>query len=484
MNTVIIGNGIVALSIAFRLLQRAGASDRIIVVGPKARPGSATLAAAAMLNSFAEIDAGGLESELDLFRFEMSHLATRMWPKCELELIEAAGDRLPHGCSKCLGCAGGGCFDSGTYVVNNAAADDLDDENFDAILQALDDFNEQHALVSPSDIPNYNPEQHCRASRAVYIHNEGWFNPRLMLEKIDALLARDARVEFVDEAADRLLSEQGRIVAVQTDSGLRVSGDDYVLASGASLTDVLARSALDLGIQRIFYGVGVSLEIRSPDHPHQKCIRTPNRGLACGLYSAPFFTEPDRPNDHILIGASNFISPTPYPYGRLVSVESLMRGAMEQINRNFYRADLVRVNVGWRPTSQDTYPLIGRTAIANLVIAGGTKRDGFHMAPLLSQQVADILHGEPVDERLAWFAPDRKPIRSLTRQAAIDKALRHQVSAAYQHGFTPAKGPQLEQMKRMYREELERLHDGVGATDWGIPPEMLDMYRYGHAVMR
>ena len=42
MNTVIIGNGIVALSIAFRLLQRAGASDRIIVVGPKARPGSAT----------------------------------------------------------------------------------------------------------------------------------------------------------------------------------------------------------------------------------------------------------------------------------------------------------------------------------------------------------------------------------------------------------------------------------------------------------
>jgi hypothetical protein len=23
----------------------------------------------------------------------------------------------------------------------------------------------------------------------------------------------------------------------------------------------------------------------------------------------------------------------------------------------------------------------------------------------------------------------------------------------------------------------------VGAHDWGIPPEMLDMYRYGHAGM-
>ena len=30
--------------------------------------------------------------------------------------------------------------------------------------------------------------------------------------------------------------------------------------------------------------------------------------------------------------------------------------------------------------------------------------------------------------------------------------------------------------------DLERLHDKVGAHDWGIPPEMLDMYRYGHAA--
>lgn len=35
---------------------------------------------------------------------------------------------------------------------------------------------------------------------------------------------------------------------------------------------------------------------------------------------------------------------------------------------------------------------------------------------------------------------------------------------------------------QMYRDGLERLHDQVGAHDWGIPPEMLDMYRYGHAV--
>ena len=71
--------------------------------------------------------------------------------------------------------------------------------------------------------------------------------------------------------------------------------------------------------------------------------------------------------------------------------------------------------------------------------------------------------------------------RALSREAAIAKAVRHQVSASYQHGFTPPHNRMPDQLKRMYREDLERLHDQVGARDWGIPPEMLDMYRYGHA---
>jgi hypothetical protein len=70
----------------------------------------------------------------------------------------------------------------------------------------------------------------------------------------------------------------------------------------------------------------------------------------------------------------------------------------------------------------------------------------------------------------------------LSRQEAIDKAVRHQMSASYQHGFTPSKSRMPAQIAQMHRDDLERLHDKVGAHDWGIPPEMLDMYRYGHAT--
>src|SRR5580765_2168282 len=75
VDLIVVGNGIIALTTAFRL---AG-SARVRIVGPSARPGSATLAAAAMLSSFGELEAGGLESDVDRFRFELSLGAARRW---------------------------------------------------------------------------------------------------------------------------------------------------------------------------------------------------------------------------------------------------------------------------------------------------------------------------------------------------------------------------------------------------------------------
>ena len=481
MHTVIVGNGIIGLTIAFRLARRAGSQDRITLVGKSTRPGSATLAAGAMLNSFAEIEKGSLNSELDIYRFELSHLATKMWPKFERELIEATGSSLPNGCKKCQGFSGGGCVETGTYVVNNTAADDLDDENFDAILKALQDFNEPHRLVNPLEIPNYMPAQRHRATRALYIENEGWFNPRLMVGKLEAALERFSQLKFLDSEADRLEAVEGELKSVVLKNGDRIAADNFVLATGSSISELIEKSNLGLQMQRVFHGVGVSVEIRSADSLHKKCIRTPNRGLACGIYTVPYFTTPDTPTDHILIGASNFVSPEPVLNGRISSVESILRAAIEQVNFNFYRAELIRVNVGLRPTSQDSYPMIGKTSIDNLIVATGTKRDGFHMSPLISEQVTKMIYGEKWDERLELFAPERPLIRSLSREEAIEKSVRHLMSAAYQHGFSPSTSRMPDQLRKMYREDLERLHDQVGATDWGISPEMIDMYRYGHA---
>jgi glycine oxidase len=482
MHTVIAGNGILALTTAFRLARRAGPNDRITLVGPRARPGSASMAAGAMLNLFAEVEAGSLDSASALFHFELSHLASQMWPGFEQELIEAAGCCLPRGCASCQGLSGGGCFDRGIYVVENAAGDGLDGENFDAILSALQDFNESHQLLAAADIPNYRPDPRYRASRALLIHGEGWFNPQLMLEKLDALLAGFPQVSVVDAMVQRLhASACGEIAALETADGRLIEGDQFLLAAGAAVGSILDRSMLDLKLLKLFYGTGVTLEISSPGFPHTRAIRTPNRGLAGGLYTVPYFHRPGVANDHVLIGASNQLSPEPVYQGNTTAVETLLRNAREQINVGFADAGLVRTNLGWRPVSQDLYPVIGRTSVSNLLLATGTRRDGFHMSPLLSDVLVAMLYREPVDPRWQMFAPERAPIRDLGREATIDKVVRQQLCIARQQAGITAGSRLPAQLAQLFRDDLSRLHDQVGALDWGIPAEMIDMYRQGHA---
>lgn len=481
MRYLILGNGIIADTTAFRLAQMIHPSDQIFVIGKRSRPGSATLAAAAMLNSFAEIESGSLSTEVDQYKFELSHLATRLWDKFVLEIMEVAGTRLPGACANCKGPCGG-CYEKGTYIVNSTAADSLDDRNFDSILAALKHFDEPHELVNPEKVPNYFPEERYRATRALYIPNEGWVNPRLLIDALDAALSAFSNVQFIDDEVLELTTSGTRVIGATLKSGEVISGDRFLLATGATVSDVLKESGLDLGVQKVFYGVGVSLQIRSKEFPHEKCVRTPNRGLACGLYTVPFYTSPTSENDSILIGASNHISSTPIEEARSVSVQSLLAGAMEQINRNFYRSTLVRVNVGWRPTSADTFPLIGPTSLENFFIATGTKRDGLHLSPVLSEHLARLLTGSTskLDSRIDWFRPERPLIRILRREEAIALGVRHKMSAAYQHGFVPSHGRVQETLEQAFRRDLLELHDRVGAVDWGIPPEMIDMYRYGH----
>lgn len=481
MITAIIGNGIIGLTTAFRLMKRSNSEDKIFIFGKKERIGSASMAAGAMLNLFAEIEADSLSTEEDLLRFELAHLAAQMWPDFEAELISAGAGCLPNECANCLGFGGGGCVNSGTYIINNTASDDLDDENFDAILKGLEDFNEPYELVSPQDIPGYSPEQQARATRALLIKNEAWFNPKIVIDKLEKILRRSKNVAFVNDDVVCVEHDDSKVKSVKTSNQDLFPVDNCVLALGASVSNLLSESKLDIGLQKIFYGVGVSIEISSAGQEFPNCIRTPNRGLACGIYAVPYFKSPNQ-SPNILVGATNFISPVPYvnSLGRLTSIESLTRSAIEQINTQFYKSDLVGINLGWRPVSEDTYPIFGRSTIDNLYVVTGTKRDGFHMSPLLSKLIADMIYGNMIDPRVEIFSPHRKKIKNISREKAIEKSTKHLISAAYQHGFRPAKTRMLEQLKKSIVDDLNRLHDSVGALDWGIPPEMIDMYRYGH----
>lgn len=481
MKTVIIGNGIIGLTTALRVALNAKEGDKVVIIGKFSRDYSATMAAAAMLNSFCEIEAGSLDSEIDLIRFEMSYQATKMWPKFVLDHLEVA---MGHNCllAECETCMGatGACYELGTYLINNCSADSLDDENYNAVLKALKDFYEPHSEVDPKDIPNYKPQERHRATKAVYLPNEGWLNPKLTLRSIEASLLGFSCIELVDDEVSTINEVGSKIQSVTLTNGVIIEGDHFLLSTGASASDLIENSNLSIKIPKIFNGVGVSVQIKAPETPHSKAIRTPNRGLACGLYTVPFYTGPKVPLNELIIGSSSIVTPFKIEGARVGSVQSLLTGAMEQINTNFYKAEISTINIGYRPVSADTYPVFGRTSISNLVVCTGTKRDGFHLAPLLSELLFNLLSGQEIDSKYDCFKPERELIRNYTRTQAIDASVKHLMSASYQHGFVPSHDKMVEKLKQMHREDLEKLHDSVGANDWGISPELLDLYRYGH----
>lgn len=459
MNIVIIGNGILGLTTAFRLLRR-DSTTRISLIGPKNRMGCASLAAAAMLNSFCEVEVGTLQNALEESKFKFNREAAPLWPAFLREIGELSSFEIPGG--------------FGTFLINNHESDTLEDANFDAIVNALETFSEPFETISPSDIPNFKPNTRSRAARAILIPNEGWVNPIACMSALDRVLELSGRVRYIDAECSSI-ERTGELVShISLDNGERIAGDAYLLAPGANFSNILKNSRLDIQTPRILYGIGCSLLLRTDELTLSNCIRTPNRGLACGVYSAP------QDEKHTLIGATNLISTNPEYNPRANNVASLLKHAIEQINSEYYRSQLVKINIGWRPTSEDTLPLIGPTSLRNMWIATGTKRDGFHCSPLISRCLSDlILQGETATD-LSLFAPERSPTRVYSRPKAVEAAVRHIINAAYQHGFAPPSARMVEDLQAHYTIELERLHDSVGAIDWGIPPEMVSVYKAGY----
>lgn len=460
-NIIIVGNGILSLTTALKL--KTDSDDfNVKIIAPFSRIGSASLAAPAMLNCYAELVRGGLDTEIDKVKFKISRLAGKAWQSFFTELSDIDVPKPIIG--------------RGTYLINNATTDKYDDENFDAIINYLEEYNEPYEFISPNLIPGYMPSSRERAIRSIFLKEEGFVNSESVIKYLDDLL-RKMGVHFIDASVTQLKEKNGIITGVILDSGEVVSADKYILAPGASFSKIIESSNLTVEFPKVFYGSGVALEVKPRDYAHTNCIRTPNRGLACGIYTAP------RNEGTIVVGASNYVADYPLEHGALTSIESLLKSAMEQINHSFYNAGLVNIRVGWRPTSEDTYPLIGLVnGISNLIVATGTKRDGFHMSPIISEYIFSLCSGEYYEHAglFSYFVPNRSLIRSYTREKAIKETVDHYISAMFQHDFVPPKSDMLEDYKAKLQEEISFVHDKIGAFEWGIPPELYSLYKGGY----
>lgn len=406
---LIIGNGMVGLAIAAGL-SRSVPGERITVVGPAARPNSASMAAAAMLNSFAELEPGALDQPRDRLKFELSQASARLWGAFVEEFeIPAEHYRL------------------GTVLVNNNASNAFEDQAFDAIARYLEEFAEPYERVEPSLEPAYAPDPSYRSRNALFLPREGVVNPDGVIRALQATLEKRG-VRFIDGVVQSLDKVNGRTRGVRLADGQALAAERVVLANGSMATRLWGED----DCIRVINGVGATVVLKNPTIQGRYVLRTPNRGGACGIYHAPY------QDDLFVVGATNLITTVDEQVPRAESVAALINGAINQVNQMHRASGFVRYNFGYRPVSLDGYPVIGQLN-DNTYMVTGTRRDGYHFAPWLAENLSALLLDQSISPQARAYFDHARPQRRAVLDQSVEDCCRKyaavKCSALSQHGY-------------------------------------------------
>ncbi len=453
---VIIGNGILGYATALELI-RADPDLSVAVVGPPDREGSASAAAGAMLNCFGEVTHRTLSSEPGRAKLELSLQALKAWPAW---LDDLADDQQL-------------VIREGTYVLLNSCGGQLDSLNYRAIVDALASYGRKYEVLPLGEVPNLDPAANARPLEAVYLPQEGSIDARAVLDRV-VEVARQRGVTVIDDSVVGWQQEGGRAQGiVLRSSGETLSGGRFLVAAGA-FTPAIVEGLKDTAapLMPIFAGVGVAVTCKATSSGLRHVVRTPNRSGGCGLHLVPG-------DDTAYIGATNDVLLKPGAWSSLGMAHFLAGGAMEQFDRRLFGSSIAMWHVGNRPLSLDGYPVVGKLWQDNVWVMSGTYRDGFHCAPILARHVADLMRGGAGVLGHDLFAPLRAPLRTMSREQAVDEMVLHCVSQFYQ--YSPRLAPWMrvtDRIEEQVRTRTEATYRELG-SDVGLTPELLELLNWG-----
>jgi hypothetical protein len=121
----------------------------------------------------------------------------------------------------------------------------------------------------------------------------------------------------------------------------------------------------------------------------------------------------------LYLGATNRVAWHPADNPQIDDVVTLLRESKSRFNGELGHSRVVDLRVGNRPMTIDGFPLIGPTSVPGIFIASGTYRSGFHLAPLIGNQIANAVLSPTSAGLESAFLPERRPIDYLSVECAI-----------------------------------------------------------------
>lgn len=451
---LIVGNGVLGYSLAFALIS-LDPKLKIAILGNENRDGSATTSAGAMLGCFGEVTKYTFKSPYGIGKFKLSLEAHRMWDDWLSELNAIANTQLERV--------------AGTTILLNSISGKLDSENFVQILETLKKENEPYEELDPLKIEGLNPHDDFRPLKAIYLPKEAAIHPMLLLNTLKSALLKHENVTFLLEDMVDLTVGQNQVLSVRTANNT-LFAENYIFAAGVNNQFFIDKiPALAKRIPRLLSGVGCSMLLKTslPKNKINHIIRTPNRAGACGLNVIPR-------DNFLFLGASNNVSLNPKFEPKTSICHFLLQCFLEQIDKDGHDADIVKINIGNRPMTVDTFPLLGATSLGNLWLLTGTYRDGLQQSPYLAQLLAnEIIKGEKQAD-IAHFKPERLPLNVCGKEETIEETVLNYMSGAYEHSMRLPRIGWDDLFQRMVTMRIKEIYSALD-TDFYVPIELMLM---------
>ena len=407
---LVVGNGAIGTLIACDLIQKYP-QMKLGIIGSEVRLNSASAAAGAMLNVFAEMEHShtSISSETNHKYLQLGVAGSQGW-LAFLQRISRDQDVIT-------------AKDTLVFLKNDASA--FETANFQEMVSVSKD----HGVYQDFSLSSFNeslPLTKNLVASVAKIKGEYALDSGRLLNEMDRFLCEN-KVDLVSSEVIRIHS--GSTVEIETLDGLYLA-DRVVVAAGSNSASLLEEFPLVPMLQ----GVGSAFhfkasKLKMPDIFDSHVIRTVNRGGAqCGFHVVPR-------KDGYYLGAGNYITLPSQSSHRLETLRYLFQTLESELIDKELSYDLVGSLVkGHRPRSMDGLPMIGALRNANnIFVATGTNRAGLTWAPRISLEVLSWLDGNEPDNLFENWKPDRKLASFGTSEEAIEYFVESRVGAALEH---------------------------------------------------
>jgi glycine oxidase len=369
---IIVGGGVIGLSIGWQLA-KVGCGVSIYERNYAGR--SASWSAAGMLAPLAEVH---FEEKALL---QLGNLSLQLYPEW-VEALEA-----DSGMSV-------GYRTEGTLIVG---LDQDDARELKHLYESQQFLNLPCKWLTGTEAREIEPLLSPKVTAAIFSPSDHQVDNRLMVEALILAYRRAGGNLYENMPVEKIEIRDAKARGVWVE-GVLAKGDIIVLAAGCWSNEIEGLPGIVKPPLRPVKGQILALQMEA-GVILQKVIRTIRAKYLTDVYLAP------KNDARLVIGATNeeMGFDTRLTAGGLFE---LLRGAWEAVP-GVYDLPIVETWTGLRPGSRDNAPILGETAVENLVMATGHYRNGILLAPVTAREIASLVLTGQTSEVIAPFQLSR-----------------------------------------------------------------------------